>query len=246
MGKVKSSQRIILALLVSALLMTVMPSVRAAEYPVDQYYKAADGGVEVYTVQFSAGENWDGAVAARDKMLARGYDAFLYQADEVYRIMAGKFRKENYADAKAYRDAIREVPGRENAYLTRVYLPDWAIEEFEAVYYGGSTGAEASEQATGPFFCEEESGKTYYTVQFSAGTSFASAEAVRDKMTQQGFYAFVYKKDLTYRIMAGVFTDKKDAQDYCRRIQTETTRTKAYVARAKLPQSALEDFQNFG
>ena len=70
-------------------------------------------------------------------------------------------------------------------------------------------------------------------------------ERNRDKMINQGYPAFVYKIDLAYMVMTGMFYDLASAQQYCEVIKKNTDQKDAYVTTANLPAYAVSNFQNW-
>ena len=121
-------------LLILVLCLSLCPAALAYTFADDQYFEENKNLTHVYAVQVSAGSNYNGAVKRRTEMLALGLDCFLYYKDGKYRVMCGKFR--DLDEATAYRDNVKALSGRDNAYTTNAYLPESAITAFENIYYG--------------------------------------------------------------------------------------------------------------
>ena len=238
-------------LLVLLLCLSLCPSSFAYNFPDNQYYEEDRSLTHVYAVQVSAGTSYNGAVKRRTEMLSLGLDSFLYYRDGKYRIMCGKFR--DLDEATAYRDNVKALSGRDNAYTTNAYLPESAITEFENIYYGYGMGNHLygyQVTPTGLYF-KESSPYTVkvYTVQFSAGTSFPASERNRDAMNSTyGYTSFVYEVNDNYRIMTGAFSAYRDAENYCSEIKRNTDQNDAYVTTAWLPSGALDNSltRNYG
>ncbi len=228
--------RSVLSLMLAVLLTAAaaLPAL-AVTFTAGQYYEHDASATRVYSVQVSISSDRSAMEQRRDKMLELGYDAFVYKYEGRYKAMCGKFRTQEAA--LDYCEDIHHNTDRGSAYVTNAYLPESAVKDFENKYKGN----EVPEPPSGGYGWEDPSGlyynadaytgptTTYYTVQFSAGTSFDGAERSRDAMIAQGFDSFVYKIDKKYRIMSGIFTNKSDAEALCERIKTETDRTSAYV-----------------
>ena len=247
----KAFRRSVCLLLILILCLSLCPLALAYTFPDDQYYEENMNLTHVYAVQVSAGSNYNGAVRRRTEMLSLGLDCFLYYRDGKYRVMCGKFR--DLDEATAYRDNVKALSGRDNAYTTNAYLPESAITAFENVYYGAGMdnrlyGYQVT--PTGLYFKESDpySAKVY-TVQFSAGTSFPASERNRDAMNNTyGYTSFVYEVNDNYRIMTGAFSTSREAETYCAEIKRNTDQNDAYVTTAWLPSGALDNglTRNYG
>ena len=234
-------------LLLAALVLGVCPA--AFAYQSDQYFVEDKSLKRVTTVQVSAGSNYNGAVKRRDQMLKAGFDCFLYEKDDVYRVMCGKFYSMD--EAEDYCASIKAYTDRSHAYLTNAYLPDWAIRAFQDEYSrAGAVGSDEPDVRLAPWSFDGDQFYKYrkertrvYTVQVSAGSSRSGAEKRRDQMLKAGYDSFLYKYEGVYRVMCGKFRSKTEAQLYLRSILLHTDREKAYITRARVPDSAIERFE---
>ena len=68
------------------------------------------------------------------------------------------------------------------------------------------------------------------------------SETLRDRLERYGYPAFVYKVDMTYRTMTGMFLDRNEAKRYCKLIRRNTKEVDAIVKSAMVPESELESF----
>lgn len=234
-----------LALLLAVLTLASLSAAAFADgaaYPADQYFEQDSSLTWGYTVQVTASKDYNGARSRCNQMLNKGYDSYLYHVDEYYRVMCGKFYSSEEADH--YRDHICSNTDRTRAYVTNVYLPDWAYQEFYRIYQYDPYNNQGDpytpwEQASGPFYDGNiaASTKTVYTVQISAGSSFSGEEAHRDELMALGFDAFVYKTGGGYRAMSGMFSNRADAEARCRAIKAYTDEQDAYVTQVDIPTS---------
>lgn len=235
----------ILAFFLAVLILAAFPATASADsarYPADQYFEEDSSLTWGYTVQVSASKDYSGARTRCNQMLQKGYDSYLYYVDEYYRVMCGKFHSSEEADH--YRDHICSNTDRERAYVTSVYLPDWAYRDFYNIYQSDPYNNQgesytAWEQPTGPYYDGNlaASTKTVYTVQISAGSSFSGEEAHRDELIAFGFDAFVYKSAGRYRAMSGMFSNRSDADARCNAIKAYTSEQDAYVTQVEIPTS---------
>ena len=234
-----------LALLLAILCLGSLCAAAAADdtrYPADQYFEADSSLTKGFTVQISAYGDKASAVKRRDSMLEKGYDSYIYLVDGKYRVMCGKFRTTEAA--KHYRDHICSHTDRDSAYLTNVYLPEWAYTEFEKIYQTDPFNTQgqpytAWEKPTGPYYDGDSAGstQTVYTVQISAGTNFRRQEEHRDSLMAMGFDAFVYKRSGGYKTMSGMFNSSAEAELRCYAIKTYTAETDAFVTQVPIPTS---------
>ncbi len=235
--------RRLLAWMLAALSLAAVPAAARAEgsrYPENQYFEEDTSLTKGTTVQVSASKDLEGAKRRQSQMLDAGYDCFLYYEGSNYRVMCGKFRSS--AAATHYRDHICSHTDRDQAYLTNVYLPDWAYKEFEGIFktdpFNTSTQAyTAWEKPTGPYYDGDRTGetRTVYAVQVSYGTNFQRQEEHRDALIAAGFDAFVYKHNGSYASLSGMFGSAADAQQRCDAIKTYTDESDAYVTTLELP-----------
>ena len=242
----KTAFRRLIVLLLALLTLASLPVTALAQsnyrYPSDQYFVMDESQTKGFTVQVSSSANYSGSCKNRDKMLAQGYDSFVYEANGQYRVMCGKFRTQD--EAIHYKESICSNTDRKKAYVTNLYVPDWAYTEFAEIYStdplnNQGEGYTAWEQPSGPYYDGDQAGSTrlVYTVQFSSGTSFHGSEQHRDDMIAQGFDAFVYKKNGKYRTLSGQFETKQEAENRCSAIKKYTDQSDAYVTTVELPTS---------
>lgn len=215
-----------------------------------QYYEADVNQWCIFTIQVSAHVGLGTAEADRDKMLAKGYDSFVYYNGCMYYVMCGKFPTPY--EALCYGESIHTDPSRYSAYMNTALLPLSAVNTFTtqlAKYVTIPQDARRMEtfweQPTGAYYRgDAEDTVEVYTVEFSEGTSFASSEQHRDRMSANGFPAFVYKLNMTYKTLTGMFTDKAAADSYCAEVRS-SGQGNAIVTTALLPQEAVDTFQSW-
>ena len=242
------------ALLLAVLILAALPGAAWAagfRYPDNQYFEEDSSLIKGITVQVAAFKDLEDAKQNQSRMLEAGYDCFLYFEGNSYRVMCGKFRSS--AAAAGYRDSIRSNTDREQAYLTNVYLPEWAFREFEEIYrtdpLNSSTQAyTAGGKATGPYYDGDGAGerRSVYTVQLSRGSDLHEQEERRDGLIAAGFDAFVYKRGGGYACMSGLFGSEAEAQLRCDAIKNYAGESEAKVTTAELPQSQakVQSIQN--
>ena len=138
------------------------------------------------------------------------------------------------------------------AFVVNTWVPEKAIKAFEDVFSASCLVRERNrdvetywERPTGRFYRARTDGYTkVFTVQFSAGTSFHGSERNRNAMEALGYPAFVYKKNLQYRTMTGMFFDQPSAEAYGAVIRS-TGQTDAFVTMANVPWSEIMNFQSW-
>lgn len=193
-------------------------------------------GSEVYTVALSTVQDTSYAESLVGKMQKAGFDAFIQESGNGFRVMSGKFH--DICNALLYRDCIWSNTDWTDTIIVTVTVPESEIQAFTEDYEkNGLPGPikDNLEKPTGAYYPEKDGQTLAYTVQFSAGTSFSGAERTRDAMTAAGYPAFVYECSRVYEIMAGAFYNKADAEAYCQKIKDNTGESDAYVTRAWLP-----------
>ncbi len=219
-------------------------------FDAEQYYEPDAAAQAVYTVQVSAHYGRETAEFDRDRMLAAGYDSFVYYDGGVFCVMCGKFPS-SY-EALCYSEAIHTDPARYSSFVTLAYLPAAAIQRFETRLNEFVTIPQDAkrmetywERPTGAYYRSDLEGAVeVYTVEFSQGSSFTSSESRRDELEAKGYPAFCYKVLMAYKTMTGMFTDKAEAQRYCQEIRT-AGESGASVTTASVPQSALDSFRSW-
>ena len=220
----------------------------AYSFPQNQYYEAASGDTYVLTIQIAAGYSRDGAQARANELIANGLDGFVLLDNGMYYVMSGKFGSEY--DALCYGELIHTDPQEDSAYLTSAMLPKDAVQVFQGTFYHAVRVNPDSrvmetfwEQPTGDLFrADDEDTVEVYTVQFSKGSCFPRCESVRDRLERYGYPAFVYKVDLKYKTMTGMFLDRSEAKAYCKLIRRNTKESDAIVKSAFVPKSEYESF----
>lgn len=196
---------------------------------------------QVYSVALSTVQDSTYADALVAKMKDAGFDAFVLQEGINYRVLSGKFR--DICNALLYRDCIWSNTDRTDTYLATISLPKAEVQSFLDDYeQNGLPGKikENLEKPTGAFYREKNGQVLAYTVQFSAGTSFSGAERSRDAMTAAGYPSFVYDCARVYEIMSGAFSNKADAEAWCKKIHENTSESDAYVTTAWLPSKIVK------
>ena len=221
---------------------------RPYTFPSNQYYEAEDGDSYVFTVQISAGRNQQSALNEANELVADGLDGFVVRDGGMYYVMCGKFSSDY--DALCYGEMIHLDPAQKNAYMTSVMLPREAVNTFQGTFYhavrvnpDSSVMESGWEEPSGAFFrADAEDTVEVYSVQFSKGTCFPRGESLRDRVERYGYPAFVYKVDLAYKMMTGMFRDRDDAKAYCRLIRQNTKESDAVVKSVFVPESELDSF----
>ena len=206
-----------------------------------QYYAEGQGTSGVYTVQIAATNELDNAEELRDRMLAAGFDCFVYLYNGNYRIMCGKFA-EDY-DASCYSESIHGYSNMDQAYVTSAILPEESVKAFTDAFYPRVTISQDRtvmqtywEKPTGAFFREAGPNSAYiFTIQCSTGSSFQGAEANRDAMIAMGYPAFVFKCDLHYKNMVGAFSSLNDAYAFLETFAAATGLNNAVVVGVSIP-----------
>ena len=217
-------------------------------FPSSQYYDASGGEVDICTIQIAAGGSYAGAISRANELVAKGLDGFVLYQDGMFYVMSGKFYYEY--DALCYGELIHTDPNEQSAYMVPAKLPKRAVDVFQGIFYDAvrlSRDSQAMEthweQPTGAFYRADE-GETIevYTVQMSRGTCFPRCEFLRDRMERYGYPAFVYKVDLSYKTMTGMFLNRNEAKAYCKLIRRNTKENDAIVKSAFVPVSEYESF----
>lgn len=217
-------------------------------FPYDQYYEAADGDTTVLTIQVAASRDCQGAINEANALVGEGLDAFVLARDGMYYVMCGKFSSDY--DALCYGEMIHMDPKQTSAYMEYATLPKKAVDAFRDIFYGAvrvnpdsSVMESRWENPTGAFFrADDEDTVEVYTVQVSRGSCFPRCESLRDRIGRSGYPAFVYKIDLSYKTMTGMFLDRSEAKAYCRLIRRNTKESDAVVKSAFVPKSEYESF----
>ena len=218
-------------------------------FPIDQYYENAPENIQVWTVQVAAGYSYQGAVDQANGLIAKGLDGFVYAENGMYYVMSGKFGSEY--DALCYGELIHTDPKEAGAYMTGASLPKAAVQSFQSIFYGAvrtnqdPTAMETYwEEPSGAYLrADAEDTVEVYTVQFSRGTCFTRSEELRDRMERNGYPAFVYKENMIYHTMSGMFLDKSEAKEFSALLCCNTEEKDGVVKKALVPQSELEAFQ---
>ena len=223
---------------------------RPYSFPSDQYYENKEGNVQALSIQVAAGLSCQGAINRANALVANGLDGFVYADKGMYYVMCGKFGSDY--DALCYAELIHTDPAEASAYMVAVSLPQDAIKTFQSIFYHAVRVNPDSkvmesywEKPSGAFFRgddEEEELIEVYTVQFSKGSCFTRSESLRDRMERSGYPAFVYKINLSYKIMTGMFLERNDAKRYCKLIRRNTKEKDAVVKSAFVPKSEYESF----
>ncbi|MBR4549892.1 MAG: hypothetical protein IKO83_08265 [Oscillospiraceae bacterium] len=217
-------------------------------FPYDQYYEAAKGDATILTIQVAASGDPSGAIKQANSLVADGVDAFVYFDGGMYYVMCGKFY--NDYDALCYGEMIHMDHTWDSAFLNYAKLPTDAVKTFQGIFYGAirvnpdsSVMESYWEEPSGAFFrADAEDTVEVYTVQFSKGNCFTRGESLRDRMERYGYPAFVYKVDLSYKMMTGMFLDRDEAKAYCKLIRRNTKEPDAVVKSALVPASEYESF----
>lgn len=220
-------------------------------YPTDQYYEGKANDTWVYSIQIAAGGSYQGAINRANGLVANGLDGFVVKDNGMYYVMSGKFNTDY--EALCYGELIHTDPNEYSAYMTSVAVPKKAADVFQSILYSrvGINWNRAEmetywEDPTGGFIrADAEDAIEVYTVQFSRGTCFSRSETLRDTMERYGYPAFVYKVDMTYRTMTGMFLDRSEAKRYCELIRRNTKESDAIVKSAMVSQSELDSFQDW-
>ena len=201
----KTLRTLMALLLVAATVFSAFPVAFAyGGYSYGQFYYADCGTTKVYTIQFSAGPYLSGAEKNRDSMLDYGNDAFVYSKNDYYYIMTGKFR--SYSDAQSYLNSVKYIKGAEDGYITTAYLPEYAVCDFENVYYSCSSyGSYDYSYGSSPrwstwfpngFECYEDGNSWWYynsdydmNVTISQEEICATSKKSRDAILSNAYYS---------------------------------------------------------
>ncbi len=221
---------------------------RPYSFPCDQYYESAKGDVTVLSIQVAASRYCQGAINLANSLVGEGLDAFVLLDNGTYYVMCGKFFRDY--DALCYGEMIHMDPERKDAYMNYAKLPRDAVDAFQDVFYGAvrvnpdsSVMESYWEEPTGSFYrADAEDTVEVYTVQCSRGYCFTRSESLRDRLERFGYPAFVYKIDLGYKTMTGMFEDRSEAKAYCKLIRRNTKESDAVVKSALVPRSEYESF----
>ena len=103
--------------------------------------------------------------------------------------------------------------------------------------YGGAFEADQ-------FYTEGHGSSAVYTVQLAATNVLENAEALRDRMLNEGFDSFIYLYNDNYRVMCGKFTEGYDASCYSESIHGYSSNDQAYVTSAVLPEESVKAFSD--
>ena len=97
----KMTIRRLLALLLAVATLVALPAAAEADgetrYPADQYFVKDESQTWGYAVQVSSSTNYSGSCKNRDKMLALGYDSFVYEVGENTRLICICFKFDKFA-----------------------------------------------------------------------------------------------------------------------------------------------------
>ncbi|MBO6039831.1 MAG: SPOR domain-containing protein [Oscillospiraceae bacterium] len=232
-----------LAALVLVLAIVLAPGVPAfAEggYAADQSYTQDRSQESVYAVKIlPAGE--ESREALRDRLLAAGFDAYLYEAEGKTVVLCGKFR--DMADALACRKEISESVEDVKVFISSAWLPAEAIDAFEAGPQESApeeTAQPATTRTTSSL--QDTVGSEVYTVALSTVQDISYAEALVEKMQKAGFDAFIQPSGSSFRVMSGKFHDICNALLYRDCIWSNTDRTDTIIVTTTVAESEIEAF----
>ncbi len=218
-----------------------------AAYPADQRYEKDPAQEKVYAVLVGSGSEEDCA-ALRDRMLAAGFDAYLYESGGSLSVRCGKFRSAE--DAAACRAQIRESGEDVRAVIGLVWLPAEVIDAFEAGPQEQAPAETTAPKTRTTCSLQDTEGTQVYSVALSFSQDFAYADALCDKMEKAGFDAFILEENGGYRVMSGKFHDICNALLYRDCIWSNTDRTDTYIATVTVPEADIaaftEDYETNG
>lgn len=81
-----------------------------------------------------------------------------------------------------------------------------------------------------------------HTIQLAASCSAAGTKALCDKLTENGFDAFVVHADKMYYTMSGKFDNADEARHYCDDMMKKIKRWDSLIAEVELPAEAIDAF----
>jgi cell division septation protein DedD len=208
-------------------------------YAADQSYTQDKSLESVYAVKLrpTTGESVE---ELRERMLAAGYDAYLYDNGDKTVVMCGKFRA--MADAVACREEIGASVEGVKTFLGSAWLPAEAVDAFEA---GPQESApeEALPAEDAPAGAQlETAGSEVYTVALATMQDLSYAEALAEKMQKAGFDAFIQSGGYGYRVMSGKFHDICNTLNYRDCIWSNTSCTDTIIVTTLVPDSEIEAF----
>ena len=106
-------------------------------YMSDKEFRMNGRNVVGFAVQVAQGPNREAAMELVQQLRDLGYYAYLYDdtgRDYINKVVCGIFGPED--DAEEYKASIQAVAGIEDAFLIDVWLPKYAVNDFNRLYYG--------------------------------------------------------------------------------------------------------------
>ena len=216
-------------LLAAALALTMLLPLAvsaAAEGPwaADQSYAEDLTQEKIFTVRVESDEQE--AEALRDRLLDAGFDAYLYEDHWRVYVLSGKFR--DSSDARAYKTELAEALDGVKLYTSRAWLPEEAVAAFEAAASGAIENSEPI---------------SVYAVVAATINDRGKAEAMAEKLRDEGFDAFLHEDSGLYQVLCGKFRELGVALNYRDCIWSNTDRKDPYVTQVMAPENEVEAFE---
>ena len=240
MRKTRGMRLLSFALALAIALTLGVSAFAEGSYAADQSYTQDKSQENVYAVKLrsAVGESCE---ELRGRLLAAGFDAYLYETEGKTVVMCGKFR--SMSDAVACREEISEAVEGVKTYLGSAWLPAEAIDAFEAGPQEGApedTAEPAADASAGAL--QETAGSEVYTVALATMQDISYAEALAEKMQKAGFDAFIQPSGYGYRVMSGKFRDICNTLNYRDCIWSNTSCTDTIIVTTLVSDSEIDAF----
>ena len=106
-------------------------------YMSDREFRMNGRNVVGFAVQVAQGPDREAALELVQQLRDLGYYSYLYDdtgKDYINKVVCGIFGPKD--DAEAYKASLQAVAGIEDAFLIDVWLPKFAVKDFNRLYYG--------------------------------------------------------------------------------------------------------------
>ena len=218
-------RKLLAAALALALVLPLAVSASAeGPWAANQSYTEDRTQVKVFAVRVESDE--EESEELRDRLLEAGFDAYLYEDQWRVYVFSGKFR--DSADARAYKAELAEALEDVKLYTSRAWLPEEAVAAFEDAASGA---IESSREIS------------VYAVVVATINDRSKAEAMGEKLQDEGFDAFLHEDNGLYQVLCGKFSDLAGALNYRDCIWSNTDRKDPYVTQVMVPESEVEAFE---
>ena len=233
-------------LLAFALLLAMTASLGATafadSYAANQSYQMDKSGERVFAVRVVSEEKPE---ALRDRLLAAGYDAYLYDNSGRIEVLCGKYR--SAADAQSAWEEMKGQLKNGRVLMSSAWLPGDAVDAFEAgpaaaVSAAGNAAQSGNTTTRRTSSLPDTEGTQVYSVALSVSQDLSYAESLVAKMEKAGFDAFILQEGVGYRVLSGKFHDICNALLYRDCIWSNTDRTDTYIATVTVPEADIKSF----